>query len=252
VGATSRSSGGCLVAWAISTACGDVPLEGQASAQREKAHAPQRIEIAPSVEIVAAGLLGAHVVHGAQHQPVLRARRVVVGTRDAEVGHDRAARAALDEDVLRLDVAVHDAACMRVGQCPRHLPQHAHRIGRRQCAAVPDAIAERLAIHVAHGEEGEAADLVGAVHRHDVGMRELRGHARLAQESLARVGLLGERGRQHLEGHLPVEAFVAGEQHDAHAATSELALDVVLPAEGGTQRSQLACSGRIGGWEHLP
>jgi hypothetical protein len=41
----------------------------------------------------------------------------------------------------------------------------------------------------------------------------------------------------------PVEALIAGQQHDAHAATAKLTLDVVLAAQGGSDRGDIAGGG---------
>ena len=77
-------------------------------------------------------------------------------------------------------------------------------------------------------------------------MRQLGGHSRFPQKALLGFCVLGQLWRQHLEGHQPVEAFVAGQQHDAHTAPTELAVDFVLAGEGGANRRDVAGDG-IGG-----
>ena len=113
---------------------------------------------------------------------------VVAAVRDAEVGDERAAGARLEQDVVRLHVAMDDAASVRVRERPRDLAQHARRVGRRERPARAEPLAERLALDVAHDEEDEAAGLADAMDRDDVRMREAGGRARLAHESLARLG----------------------------------------------------------------
>ena len=119
---------------------------------------------------------------------------VFAAVRDAEVGHQRAARARLEQDVVRLHVAVHDAAPVRVRERPRHLAQHARRVGGRKRTARAQSLAERLALDVAHDEEDEAARLADAMDRDDVRVREAGGRARLAHEPLARLRRCGRGG----------------------------------------------------------
>jgi hypothetical protein len=49
--------------------------------------------------------------------------------------------------------------------------------------------------------------------------------------------------RQDLEGDQAVEALVARQQHDTHAAAPELALDLVLAAQGGSDWGDIAGGG---------
>jgi hypothetical protein len=104
----------------------------------------------------------------------------------------------------------------------------------------------------------KAPALVGVEDRHDVRVRQLRRRPRLAQEPLAvrRVG--GPLARQHLDRDRPLEPEVARQQHDAHAAAPELALDRVLAPEDRRQLRELrvvearARLGRGGGEAHRP
>ena len=157
---------------------------------------------------------------------------VSTAVRDAEVGHERAARARLEQDVVRLDVPVHDAAAVRVRQRPGDLAHHAHRVGRRQRAPCAQPLAERLPLDVAHDEEDEPARLADAVDGDDVRVREAGGGARFAHEAFARLGGPRQVGGEHLDGHVAVELDVAGEVDDPHPAAAELPLKRVLSGEG--------------------
>ena len=72
--------------------------------------------IAASVDVrLASSLLGTHVRRCADGESGLRERLPsggADGARDAEIGDDR--MSVVDEDILRLDVAMHEAASMRV------------------------------------------------------------------------------------------------------------------------------------------
>ena len=152
--------------------------------------------------------------------------------RDAEVRHERAARARLEQDVVRLHVAVHDAAPVRVRQRPGDLAHDAHRVRGRQRAPRAQSFAECLALHVAHDEEHEPARLTDAMDRHDVRVRKASRRPCLAHEALARLGGPRHRRGQDLDRYVAVELHVAGEIDDAHAAAAELALEGVLACEG--------------------
>jgi hypothetical protein len=70
---------------------------------------------------------------------------------------------ALDEDVLRLDVAVHDAV----------RAEQPHDLTRRWPAATLYTFGVRLAVDVRHREIRERTGLVGVEGRHDVRVRQL-------------------------------------------------------------------------------
>src|SRR5262245_43553953 len=66
-------------------------------------------------------------------------------------------------------------------------------------------------------------------------MRESGGHARFPQKPLTRRRRLREFGWKHLDGNVAVELYVAREEHDAHAAASELALQRILAGKSGLE-----------------
>jgi len=146
----------------------------------------------------------------------------------------------LQQDVVRLDVPMDDAAAVRVRERPGDFAQHARGIGRWERAARAESLSERLALHVAHDEEDEAARRSDAVDGDDVRVRESRGRARLAHEAFARVGRAREVGWQGLDGDVAVQLHVAREVHDAHPPAAELALERVLSGEGRLKLEEFA------------
>ncbi len=62
----------------------------------------------------------------------------------------------------------------------------------------------------------------------DVGVVELGEQLRLALEARQPLRVLGEGSRQELEGHIAVEAGVAGPPDLAHASSAELLGDLVV------------------------
>ena len=161
---------------------------------------------------------------------------VVVAARerlgDAEVGHHRAA--GRQQHVVGLDVAVDEAAGVGVGKGARDLAAGGAPVGDRQRAALLQPPPERFALDERHREVGEAGDLAGREQRHDVRVLEAGGELDLLLESLG-AHARGELGREDLDDDAAAEAAVPGEEHAAHAAAAELALEVERGAEGGSE-----------------
>ena len=171
------------------------------------------------------------------------AARAPAGDGDPEVGHDRSVGSVLDHDVVGLDVPMHHAALVRVGERPGRL-LHQPGGGARGERPMPlDPLPQRLAVHEAHHEEHPLAVILDDVDRHDVRMGEPGGGTCLAQKPLARRRVGCESRGQDLDRHRPVERHVARQQHDAHAAAAQLALDGVTAGEQLLQWQQ-------GGVEH--
>ena len=86
-----------------------------------------------SIAALAHRLLGRHVLRRAEREPGLRhalAARLLHRERDAEVGDERVA--ALEQDVLGLDVAMDDAVRVRVLERVGDLARDAHRVVDRE------------------------------------------------------------------------------------------------------------------------
>ena len=189
--------------------------------------APQTVDVAPAVELRSGRLLRAHVVHRADDDPragharfVRRADRA----RDAEIAHDGMPR--LDEDVLRLDVAMHDVLRMRVRQRVGHIARDLYRVGNGQAAFTLQPVAQRFALDIRHRVEQHPVGDIGVEQRQDVGVRQRGGDRDLAEEPVV-TQRLSEIRPQHLEGHPALIAEVTGEIDKRHPATADLALNRV-------------------------
>ncbi len=144
----------------------------------------------------------------------------------------------MQQDVLRLDVAMHDPAAMGVVERTCHFGGNADRIRNRELLVPRQPVAEGLALDVGHDVEQQS----GVVRRECVGSRHA-GHAAVKQWQDVRVlevggGLdLGEEAlgaddggefrAQDLDGDGAIVLEVVGQVDRGHAPLAELALDAV-------------------------
>ena len=145
---------------------------------------------------------------------------VLAALGDAEVEHlDEVLLtvAGQDEDVLRLDVAVDDVHLVRRLDGARDLRADVQRARDVQLPLAVDELAELDPLEVLHHEEERAVGGgpgVGDVD--DVGVRDLRGGARLAPQPLDEIGRLAVGRVQDLERHAPADVDVLGLEHPPH------------------------------------
>ena len=154
------------------------------------------------------------------------------GERDAEVGDQRSA--VVQQNVLRLDVAVDDAVPVRIVERGSHLGGDPHGVRDREMLLPCQPVAERFTLHERH-------DVIrGAVHHpavdeaEDMGMLERGDSLDLAQEPLGPDDG-GELGAQDLDRDLAVVLQVLGQVDRGHAALAELPLDAVMLGERSLQ-----------------
>ena len=115
--------------------------------------------------------------------------------RDAEVGQAGAAIVA-DQHVLGLDVAVHDAAAVRVRERLAHLAGDVDRLRHRQRQPPRERAARHELHHQVRVAGGGGAEVV---HGDDARMLQARERARLAREAGAEM----ESGSAALSGAAP-------------------------------------------------
>src|SRR5581483_9461391 len=123
---------------------------------------------------------------------------------------------AVEEDVRRLQVAVHDPACVCVCETRGDVCRHPRRWLVRRRAAGEQPLLQRPAGQQLEHHERPAVGVAVVVERSDVRMRQRRGGARLADEALGIGG-----GAEHLHGHAAGELFVLGLPYRAHGAAPE-------------------------------
>ena len=81
--------------------------------------------------------------------------------------------------------------------------------------------------HMPHREIQHPADLADLIDRDDVRVIDRRRRLRLVQEPLPELLIGGQRRRQQLQGHPPVQPLIIGAEHYRHPARAYLAFQPV-------------------------
>ena len=181
-------------------------------------------------------LFGRHVGRRAERDAERCQRRgaagIAHGLRDAEIGDHRVVPE--DQHIVGLDVAMHDAARMRVRERVRDITQNAHCLVRGEFAVPRQPRAQRLALHERHRVVEQVARLAGRMHGHDVRMLQRCDELNLAAEAVD-VHRCRHFRRQHLDHDLTAERRFLRHEHVRHPAAAKLALDPIAVAERGLQ-----------------
>src|SRR5688572_15010923 len=164
------------------------------------------------------------------------------GLGHAEVRDHRSA--AGQQYVVRLDVAVHDAALVSVSECGRNVPENVGAFRDGNLRSGPQQLAKRAAFDERHREEWNAIDFASRDDRDDVRILESRDELNLAMEPVE-AHTADEVGRQQLDDDLPIEASLGSEEDMTHPPTTELALDGVRVAQRGLQPVAKLVRGRV-------
>jgi hypothetical protein len=148
---------------------------------------------------------------------------------DPEVDDLRIAAARHDQ-VLRLQVAVHDAGGVGAGQAVGDARQQLEDRGAVARGTGPDR--QRLPFHELHGHVVQRPFDTGVVDADDGRVVERRGHARLAEEALDAQRIGGPVGRQDFQRHAPAERFIHRFVDLPHPARTNRTRDAIAPEPG--------------------
>ena len=136
----------------------------------------------------------------------------------------------LEQDVLRLDIPVHDVAAVGEAQCIRHFPRDLQRVLQRKLLLSLQAAPQRFALHERHHVVEEPVGLARVVERQDVGVCQAGRDLDLAEKPLG-----AERRRDLTAEHLDRDGAavfpVPSEIDGRHASAAQLALEVVAVGE---------------------
>ena len=208
-----------------------VAVERQRPGDQLVEHDAERVEIRALVDVRAARLLGREVLRGADDRSRLRHLRRA-GARDAEVGH-LDPPLAVDEDVVRLDVAVDEVLAVRDAQCGEDLARVVDRDRDRRGAAGGDQLLQAAPVEVLHRDVVGALGLPAVEDRDDVRVREARCVLRLAAEALDELLVVRVPVVQDLDRDPAAQFLVLGEVDVRHAAGAKLAHDLIATIEEG-------------------
>ena len=198
-------------------------------------HGPEREDVASAVGRRAIQLLGRQVVQRAKNHPfpresrvalfgVLRGRPIELQPCQAEIEQDDARRD--QHDVPGLQIAVEDAASMRLGERVGDLDPVAQRLIEWDGTSC-EAGRKGLPLEVLHDEEIHSAVTAHVEDAADMGMTECRECSRLAFEPLAPDRIFGVGGRQDLDGDGPLETRVTRRVNLADPSGAERRQDFV-------------------------
>ena len=140
----------------------------------------------------------------------------------------------LEEDVLRLDVAVDHAVPVREGQCVQHLAQDSRGIGHGERTLAREPRAHRLAAHEGHHVIEDALGRAGRDDRHDVRVLQPSDQLDLAPEPVG-AHARGGFGREDLDHDIAIERQVARDEDPGHPTAAQLALEAESVAERGLE-----------------
>ena len=136
----------------------------------------------------------------------------------------------MQENVIRLDVAMNDILSMRVVERTGDLTCNAHGIDNWQLSFTFQSRAQRFACHQRHDVVQQSVGVARVEQRQDVRMLQPSGGADLAQEPLS-TECGTEIWMQHLDGDVAVVLEVVCEVHGGHATRAEFALEAIAVRE---------------------
>ena len=200
---------------------------------------PERVDVAPEVDGLAAGLLRAHVL-GAAHDVAPGGSRGSLARhplRDPEVHHLGRA-VSVDHHVERLQVAVDDPDAVdrleAVGDLRRQLVR---LLGGKRPPRFQDLLEVR-ALDQLHRDVLARAVLAVLVDAADAGVRDAARELDLGAEPSLHLGPGGHVAAQDLEGHGLVEHAVVRAIDRAHSAPPERAQDLVAAPDEAPLRER--------------
>ena len=200
------------------------PFERRAAREHSVPDRGKRVLVAARVQrLLAHGLFGTHVVQRADdHAGTSESMRLRIrALGDAKIHHHHGALRALQHDVLRLHVAMHDARTMRRVQREGCLTQDADGLQYAEAAVALDHRGQAIALDERHGEIHEAAALAHRVDGNHVRMSQLGDGFRLALKPFEQHLVHHEVAANGLDGDLALQALVIGDVHFRKSATTE-------------------------------
>ena len=190
----------------------------------------EAVDIRTLIRLPRAGLFRRNIVDGAHDGSIDRLLRR--GTRDAEVRHLHISL-TVDDDVLRLDIPVHDAHLMRELDAGRRLQRDGDGLLRVHASRTLDIVFQCDALDELHHDivQLRLRIIDDIVDRDDVRMIQLRRRLGLILKLPDEILILAVLLLQHLDrdhtAHLPIVRTI----DIAHAALSDQRIDLITFVE---------------------
>jgi hypothetical protein len=140
----------------------------------------------------------------------------------------------VQQDVLRLDVAMDYLVAVRIIQRVSKLGGYPHRLVYAELCLTTQLVPQRLTVDERHDVVEESVRLAGVEQGKDVRVLEIRGGLDFLHEALGSEHR-GKLGPQHLHGHLAVVLEIPRQIDRRHAALANVALDLVAAGDSGGQ-----------------
>ena len=201
-------------------------IEGHHAGEQFVEHDAAGKDIGAAIHHLGVDLLGRHVSDGADHLAGA-GHGIVANAGDAEI-HDLAIAVAQHHEIGGLDVAMDDAAAVRVSQAIAGLHDVSQLFYDGDLPVAGDDLIERLAVEELHHQIGIALMIAQVIDDDDVGVLQHAGGFGLTVEALEQVGILGKAAGHHLDGDDALDEVIHRLVHDAHAALAQNLNDVVL------------------------
>ena len=150
----------------------------------------------------------------------------------------------VQENVLGLNVAMHDILAMGIVECPRDRRRDGDRVTERKLRLPFEPAPERLALDVGHDVEEDIADRAGIEQRDDVRVLEVGRDSDLLQEP-RRAQHGHQLGAHDLHCDVPVVLHVPSQIDRRHRAVPKLAPDHVTISERSADAINRT-AGRVG------
>ncbi len=184
-----------------------ITFEGQVAGRGAVQGDPECVEIAPTVDLLPAGLFRAEIMGGAHHLIGGAQRRCAgEGARQAEIGDDGLAVGA-EQDVVGLDVAMDDAAGMGDGQGCGHIGADPDAFCLWESAGQRKPASEGEGMQI-HGDEHRAVYLPDIANGDDIAMPETGRGGRFSTETGFREVVSGKFRAQDFQGDRDLQILV--------------------------------------------
>jgi len=221
-------------------------VEGQLAAKHFIRQHADRVQVGPVIDVGIGGRLFRRHVCGRAQGNAERRERGLTARGAHRLGHakvgDHSVLAA-DEHVVRLDVTVHDALGVGIGQGVHHIAEDSHHLGDRQLTLARELGSQRFTGDERHHIVEQVVRGAGREELHDMRVLQRRRQLDLAPEPLD-VHAGGEVGREHLDDDPAAERGLLRKEHTAHAAATELLLDAIGAPDGALEPGSQVAHGR--------